>query len=124
MPISYDNAFGGTDDRMRDPAQVGPICPIRSAAAGTSTSIRELVIGAPVSNTEEIRDPVRDPGGKYRPMAFGPIGRGWPSRIRHAGTYDQDWIDNVFPFLPADFDTRYFQCAPEDQQVGAPDWPT
>jgi hypothetical protein len=50
-------------------------------------------------------------------MAFGPIGRGWPSRIRHAGTYDQTWIDNVFPFLPTDFDTRYFQCAPEDQQV-------
>ena len=54
-------------------------------------------------------------------MAFGSIGRGWPSRIRHAGTYDQDWIDNVFPFLPADFDTRYFQCAPEDQQIGAPE---
>jgi hypothetical protein len=50
-------------------------------------------------------------------MAFGPIGRGWPPRIGHAGTYDKDWIDNVFPFLPADFDTRYFQCAPEDQQV-------
>ena len=28
------------------------------------------------------------------------------------GTYDQNWIDNVFPFLPADFDSRYFQCAP------------
>ena len=68
----------------------------------------ELVLGAPVSNTEETRDPVRDPGGKYRPMAFGPIGRGWPSRIRYAGTYDQNWIDNVFPFLPADFDSRLF----------------
>ena len=79
----------------------------------------ELVIGAPVSNTEEIKDPVRSPSGRYRPMAFGPIGRGWPSRIGHAGTYDQDWIDNVFPFLPADFDSRYFQCAPQDQQIAA-----
>ena len=78
------------------------------------------MIGAPVSNTEEISDPVRDPGGRYRPMAFGPIGRGWPSRIRYAGTYDQNWIDNVFPFLPDDFDTRYFQCAPEDQQIAVP----
>jgi hypothetical protein len=53
-------------------------------------------------------------------MAFGPIGRAWPSRIPYAGTYDQNWLDNVFPFLPEDFDTRYFQCAPEDQQITPP----
>jgi hypothetical protein len=117
MPISYDNAFGGTDERMRDPAQVRSYLPNPVGRGWHHHIHRELVIGAPLSNTEEIRDPVRDPGGKYRPMAFGSIGRGWPSRIRHAGTYDQDWIDNVFPFLPADFDARYFQCAPEDQQV-------
>jgi hypothetical protein len=120
MPISYDSAFGGTDERMRDPAQVRSYLPNPVGRGWHHHIHRELVIGAPVSNTEEIRDPVRDPGGKYRPMAFGPIGRGWPSRIRHAGTYDQDWIDNVFPFLPADFDTRYFQSAPEDQQVAPP----
>ena len=34
-----------------------------------------------------------------------------------AGTYDQKWLDDVFPFLPADFDERYFQSAPEDQQT-------
>ena len=92
--------------------------PAESGRAGWHKHIYpELVVGTPVSNTEEIRDPVRDPGGTYQPMALGPIGRGWPSRLRHAGTYDQDWIDSVFPFLPRDFDTRYYQCAPEDQQV-------
>ena len=122
MPISYDNAFGGTDERMRDPAQVRSYLPNPVGRGWHMHIYPELVIGAPVSNTEEIRDPVRDPGGKYRPMAFGPIGRGWPSRIRYAGTYDQNWIDNVFPFLPDDFDSRYFQCAPEDQQIAAPAW--
>ncbi len=117
LPISYDNAFGGTDERMRDPAQVRSYLPNPVGRGWHHHIYRELVIGAPVSNAEEIRDPVRDPGGRYRPMAFGPIGRGWPSRIRHAGTYDQDWIDKVFPFLPEDFDARYFQCAPEDQQI-------
>jgi hypothetical protein len=117
LPISYDNAFGGTDDRMRDPAAVRSYLPNPVGRGWHHHIYRELVVGAPVSNTEEVRDAVRDPGGRYRPMAFGPIGRGWPSRIRHAGTYDQNWIDNVFPFLPADFDSRYFQCAPEDQQV-------
>lgn len=50
-------------------------------------------------------------------MAFGPLGRGWIERRRHAGTYDQVWRDEVFPFLPRDFDARYFQAAPSDQQL-------
>ena len=120
MPISYDNAFGGTDAAMRDPAQHGTYLPNPVGRGWHKHIYPELVVGTPVSNTEEIGDPVRDPGGKYRPMAFGPIGRGWPSRIGYAGTYDQNWIDNVFPFLPADFDTRYFQCASDDQQIAAP----
>jgi hypothetical protein len=120
MPISYDNAFGGTDERMHDPAEHRSYLPNPVGRGWHHHIHRELVIDAPVSNTEEIRDPVRDPGGRYQPMAFGPIGRGWPSRIRYAGTYDQNWIDNVFPFLPADFDSHYFQCAPEDQQIAHP----
>jgi hypothetical protein len=120
MQISYDNAFGGTDERMRDPARHRSYLPNPVGRGWHYNIYPELVSGAPVSNTEEINDPVGDPGGKYRPMAFGPIGRGWPSRIGFAGTYDQDWQDNVFPFLPADFDVRYFQCAPEDQQIPHP----
>jgi hypothetical protein len=120
LPIAYDNAFGGTDERMRDPAQHRSYLPNPVGRGWHHHIHRELVINAPLSNTEEIRDPVSDPGGRYKPMAFGPIGRGWPSRIQYAGTYDQNWVDNVFPFLPADFDSRYFQCAPEDQQIAHP----
>jgi hypothetical protein len=50
-------------------------------------------------------------------MAFGPIGRSWQQRLKWAGTYGQEWLDNKFPFLPDDFDDRYFQCAPDDQQI-------
>jgi hypothetical protein len=74
--------------------------------------------GQPLPNTEEPHDPVTSPNGKYRPMAFGPVGRAWEPRPRFAGTYDQNWLDNVFPFLPADFDERYYQAAPADQQIG------
>jgi hypothetical protein len=119
LPISYDNAFGGTDERMRDPALVRSYLPNPVGRGWHHYTHRELVVGAPVSNTEEIRDPVRSPSGRYRPMAFGPIGRGWPPRTKYAGTYDQNWRDNVFPFLPADFDARYYQCAPQDQQIAA-----
>jgi len=57
---------------------------------------------------------------KFKPISFGPIGRHWTPRSQYAGTYDQNWLDNVFPKWPADFDSRYFQCAPEDQQIDYP----
>ena len=61
-----------------------------------------------------------EPGGAYRPMSFGPIGRHWDPRVKYAGTYDAKWLDDVFPFLPADFDERYYQSAPLDQQLPKP----
>jgi hypothetical protein len=80
----------------------------------------ERLLGRPLPNTEAVGDPVRLPWGSYRPMSFGPLGRGWEPRLAFAGTYDQTWQDEVFPFLPADFDERYHQAAPEDQQVAYP----
>ena len=120
VPISYDNAFGGTDDRLRDPVNYRQYPPNPVGRGWRYHRYPERITGSPLPNTEEAGDPVRDPQGKYRPMAFGPIGRGWPSRIKYAGTYDQDWQDNIFPFLPPDFDTAYFQCAPPDQQISTP----
>ncbi len=61
MPISYGNAFGGTDERMGDPAQVRSYLPNPVGRGWHHHIHRELVIGAPVSNTEEIRDPVEIP---------------------------------------------------------------
>ena len=120
MPISYDNAFGGTDDRFRDPANYRQY-PANPVGRGWRYHrYPERIVGSPLPNTEEAGDPVRDPCGSYRPMALGPIGRSWPPRVKFAGTYDQAWRDNVFPFLPADFDSRYFQCAPPDQQIAKP----
>ena len=53
-------------------------------------------------------------------MSFGPVGRGWEPRLKFAGTYDDDWLANVFPFLPADFNEAYYQAAPTDQQMPYP----
>jgi hypothetical protein len=53
-------------------------------------------------------------------MAFGPIGRHWEPRSRYAGTYDDKWLEECFPFLPSDFDEQYYQSAPLDQQIPYP----
>jgi hypothetical protein len=117
MPISYDNAFGGVDRSKEDPARERWF-PTNHAGVGYHYYLdAKGVDGTPLPNTEEPGAPVINPGGNYRPMAFGAVGRAWQPRPKLAGTYDQNWIDNVFPFLPADFDECYYQAAPPDQQM-------
>lgn len=123
MPISYDRAFGGADRHSSDPAEHDAYLE-NPVGRGWHKHLKSAwVDGAPLPNTEEVGKPVRAPDGRYAPMAFGPLARGWPQRARHAGTYDQRWLDDVFPFLPADFDERYYQAAPADQQCPKPEGP-
>ncbi|HYP84229.1 DUF2169 family type VI secretion system accessory protein [Variovorax sp.] len=120
QPISYDVAFGGLDQRHEDPAEHAAY---RRNPVGRGWH-RHLqgryVDGAPLPLTEQVDAPVSAPDGDHVPMAYGPVGRGWSSRLPYAGTYDQDWIDNTFPFLPADFQDAYYQAAPMDQQIAHP----
>jgi hypothetical protein len=120
MPITYDRAFGGVDAFHEDPAKHAAFVPNPAGRGFHSQLVKEWINGAPLPNTEESDRPVNWVDGKFSPMSFGPIGRQWESRARYAGTYDQEWLDNVFPFLPADFDERYYQAAPEDQQLPVP----
>lgn len=116
-PISYDNAYGGTDNYHSDPNKHSAYM-LNPIGCGYHDQLgSKLVHGTPLPNTEEINKSVTMPNQKHRPMGFGVIGRNWEPRYRYAGTYDQDWLDNVFPFLPADFKDEYYQCAPPDQQI-------
>jgi hypothetical protein len=122
-PISYDVAFGGTDQHHVDPAKHAAFMR-NPVGRGFHKHLKsEWVDGSPLPNTEETNRVVSTPHGDFTPMSFGPIGRGWEQRSRYAGTYDQQWLDNVFPFLPEDFDERYYQAAPEDQQLPVPKGP-
>gem|GEM_PF-4352430 len=38
-------------------------------------------------------------------------------RASYGGTYDEKWEKTQNPFLPKDFDIKYYQHAPEDQQI-------
>lgn len=120
MPISYDTAFGGVDNRHEDQAKHAAFMR-NPVGKGFHKHLRsDWVDGAPLPNSEELNQPVMQPQGTYAPMSLGPIGRGWEPRYRYAGTYDQKWLDEHFPFLPSDFDEQYYQAAPLDQQLPKP----
>ncbi|MDX2148818.1 MAG: DUF2169 domain-containing protein [Planctomycetota bacterium] len=118
--FSYSTAFGGIDKPTEDPASHAFFLANPVGVGYHPASPREKIIGKPVPNTHAIGETIAAPSGSYRPMALGPIGRAWGARPRLAGTYDQHWLEHVSPFLPADFDERYFQCSPADQQMPHP----
>ena len=120
LPISYDVAWGGVDrldpdDKLPASYKYNPV-----GTGWSRTKNQRLIPGLRLPNTQAVNEEIRSPFGDYKPMSFGPMGRGWPGRIEYGGTYDQNWTDNIFPFLPPDFDERYFQMAPADQQVDHP----
>ena len=117
MPFSYDNAYGGKDESFDNPDKHKYFLANPFGVGFQVNTAKEAIHDKPLPNTEETGRPVNSLVGKYRPMSFGPIARSWAPRPKYAGTYDDQWFENTFPFLPADFDERYFQAAPEDQQV-------
>jgi hypothetical protein len=98
MPLVYERAGGGQDGEPRNP--VG----------------REFVAkkkgppGTPAPNVEY-------PGDPGPPAGFGPLARDWSPRRERAGTYDAAWQEKRRPLVPEDFDDRFFQAAPDDQQA-------
>ncbi|MEW8692972.1 MAG: DUF2169 domain-containing protein [Candidatus Thiodiazotropha endolucinida] len=120
LPIGYDAAFGGIDNFHKNGNKHSAYM-TNPVGKGYHLQLSQAFVdGSPMPNTEELKRPVTMPNGNYSPMAFGPLGRGWDPRRQLAGTYDQNWIDNTFPFLPPDFNEAYYQAAPVDQQIPYP----
>ncbi|MCG6657500.1 DUF2169 domain-containing protein [Halomonas campisalis] len=120
QPVTYDQAFGGLDDFHPDESRHSAYM-ANPVGKGYHRKLKGGYIdGTPMPSTEELDRPVKMPNRDYRPMAFGPLGRGWQPRLGYAGTYDQRWLDEEFPFLPQDFQDAYYQAAPADQQITFP----
>jgi hypothetical protein len=51
------------------------------------------------------------PGSNCLGKGFGFYPKQYPPRVKYAGTYDERWRKERFPFLPIDFDYRFFQAA-------------
>jgi hypothetical protein len=120
LPIHYGVAFGGMDVRKDRPDRPEWYVANPVGVGYYPLSRGSDLDGRPLPCTEEPGRAVDSASGRFRPMALGPLGRNFDPRFRYAGTYDARWMEQGFPFLPADFDDRYFQCAPPEQQIAPP----
>jgi hypothetical protein len=106
MDISYENAYGGPDFK-KNPLGKGH-APVKSETGHEAH---------PLPNIEDPQSLIGSPKDTPEPAGFGPIDLTWPQRMEKAGTYDQKWLDNLFPGLAEDIDYTYFNTAQPDQWI-------
>ncbi|MDM8542943.1 DUF2169 domain-containing protein [Desulfococcaceae bacterium HSG9] len=115
MPIIYERAFGGADQKSDNPEEHGWE---RRNPVGTGFAMKnEYLVGQMLPNIEYPSDEIKSWKDRPAPAGFGPIPGAWEPRIDFAGTYDKKWEQERLPLLPSDFDERYYQSAPADQQA-------
>ena len=115
MPLMYELAYGGTDPQPLDSAKVDhePRNPIGRGLVPRNS--RLAGDGIPLPNLEDPKRLIRTPKDRPAPVGFGPIAGHWEPRKSYAGTYDEAWTTSRAPYLPFDFNPRFFQAAPPDQ---------
>lgn len=112
MPIIYERAFGGSSDPQTPPRDYS-YCRENPVGVGYKNLRSRLPhIVTEIPNLEDV-----SPSRTSIPAGFGIISRAWRPRLDFAGTYDEDWKEKQWPLPPHDFDARFFQCAPADQQL-------
>ena len=71
----------------------------------------------PAPRIDSPENPVTTLGKTYLPQGFGIITKAWRQRLELAGTYDEEWREKRWPYLPEDFDVAYWNGAHPDMQV-------
>ncbi len=117
LPLAWHLAFGGTDRTFSDEARTrsDPHNPVGQGFQVNSSP--KAIEGRLLPSIEHPQSRIVSWDDRPKPIGFGPVPRFAADRARHAGTYDAHWMADVLPFLPSDFDDRYFLAAPPDQQL-------
>ena len=112
MPLRWELAWGGIAPRAGDDAPAHePRNPVGRGIAGNDG---QPVDGQPLPNLEDPNNLLAGPQDRPAPACFAPIAPTWQPRRSYAGTYDEAWVSQRAPYLPLDFDARYFQVAPPE----------
>ena len=112
MPITYERAFGGFDQKHPNPQK--HLIDFRNPVGSGVAANQNHLIGEPAPNIE---DPAQK-RGKAWPAGFGAIASYWSPRKELGGTYDEKWAAQRKPLLPVDYNPKCLLCAPLDQQAG------
>ncbi|UXN05584.1 DUF2169 family type VI secretion system accessory protein [Bartonella sp. HY761] len=114
LPIRYEYAYGGSVHKRNDEND-NPIIeafeynPVGRGFIDPEWSDYTQKIAAP--QIEDPNDLINDPYKQYMPVGYGAIQRAWLPRRPLGGTFDQHWIDNIWPKWPQDHNFAYNNAA-------------
>jgi hypothetical protein len=109
-PLAWSKAYGGLD--LSDPKR--PLEEARNPVGnGIAREVNRL-IGTPAPQIEAPDAPIGAAGGPFVPIGCAPLGRNFEPRRKMMGTYDNAWLDSVYPARPADYREEHENCAPPD----------
>jgi hypothetical protein len=112
MPLRWERAFGGIAAEQPDsPPEAEMRNPV---GCGFASSAEKDFTDRPLPNLEDPAALLASPHDRPTPACFAPVAPTWLPRRAFAGTYDETWRKQRAPYLPLDFDPRYFQVAPPD----------
>ena len=94
-PINFNGAFGGKEF-IKNPNGLG---------------FKDTLLPR-IENLNNLITSSRD---QPEPAGLSVLDPAWPQRSRYLGSYDDQYMKKYFPGYPADFDWRFFHCAPQDQ---------
>ncbi len=112
MAMTYEKAYGGAYIVNGETVTVEERNPVGCGYAGQHTT--EEMNGTPLPNLEDPNDLISDLKHQPVPACFGVSAPHWRPRSAYAGTYDEAWKTSRLPYLPEDFDRRFFNMAHPD----------
>jgi hypothetical protein len=109
IPLKWEHAFGGIGRIVEGKAPEHE--PRNPAGAGFVASFDDDIDGKALPNIEDPAQLIGAPHDRPAPACWSPIAPVWMPRRSYAGTYDETWQAARAPFLPQDFDPRFFNVA-------------
>jgi len=114
MPLIYERAFGGVHevDPEKNKVLFEPRNPVGCGFIGKRS--KKEIVGMKLPNLEDPAQLIAKLGHHPRLSGFGALSASWEPRKSYAGTYDAVWQKSRAPYLPDDFNPRFFNIAHPD----------
>lgn len=117
LPLRYEHAYGGEiamglDDDGSPRFDTSHYNPLGRGKIDREWTDHTVPVSAP--QIENVDGPIADPYAIYKPESLAPIPPAWLPRRPLGGTYDQNWIDTIWPAWPADYSFSYHNSAHPD----------
>ncbi|AVA39942.1 MULTISPECIES: DUF2169 family type VI secretion system accessory protein [Proteus] len=111
LPLIYEKAFGGKNSHQ----EVNDKNPIGVGWYDSHDMDKTRQYPAP-QIYYPLKEHILSVDKPWEVAGYGQYNRWWQQRVQFAGTYNDEWLNNIKPYYPADFNFAFFMSTPVDQQ--------